>query len=110
MRQFVMDRAQEGKRVDRWLSIAAPALPMGLRQKYLRLKRVKVNGKRTTDRALRLCEGDVLTVYISDEYLERPTAENAFLALGSHLRQKRTTAADINFFCKHICMDFVLQI
>ena len=67
-----MDRAQEGKRVDRWLSIAAPALPMGLRQKYLRLKRVKVNGRPAKGED-RLNAGDVVNVFTrgSHEYLGR---------------------------------------
>ena len=83
MKEYLIGSNDAGQRLDRWMAKNLPLLPAALAQKYLRLKRVKVNGKRTTDRALRLCEGDVLTVYISDEYLERPTAENAFLALGS---------------------------
>ena len=35
--------------------------------------------------------------------------DDSFLALGSHLRQKRTTAADINFFCKHIFRVFMFR-
>ena len=44
MREFTIDRQSAGKRLDRWLAAAAPSLPAGLMQKYLRLKRVKVNG------------------------------------------------------------------
>ena len=74
-----MDRAQEGKRVDRWLSIAAPALPMGLRQKYLRLKRVKVNGRPAKGED-RLHAGDVVNVFIGDEFFTEPRREDRFLS------------------------------
>ena len=47
-----------------------------------------------------------------DEYAVFHVADekdDSFLALGSHLRQKRTTAADINFFCKHIFRVFMFR-
>ena len=37
MREFTIDRQSAGKRLDRWLAAAAPSLPAGLMQKYLRL-------------------------------------------------------------------------
>ena len=49
-----------------------------LAQKYIRLKRVKVNG-RGSKRDARLERGDVLQLYINDEFFDAPTPENAFL-------------------------------
>ncbi|MDE6922983.1 MAG: RluA family pseudouridine synthase, partial [Oscillospiraceae bacterium] len=67
-----------GQRLDRWLAKALPLLPPALAQKYIRLKRVKVNG-RGSKRDARLERGDVLQLYINDEFFDAPTPENAFL-------------------------------
>lgn len=45
--------------------------------KYLRLKRIKLNGKRT-EAACRLAEGDRVQLYINDEYFEQVREEEAF--------------------------------
>lgn len=81
MKEFIIGPNDAGQRLDRWMAKNLPLLPAPLAQKYLRLKRVKVNGKRTTDRALRLAEGDRLEVYINDEFFQTPRPENAFLQL-----------------------------
>ncbi|MDE7004725.1 MAG: RluA family pseudouridine synthase, partial [Oscillospiraceae bacterium] len=60
------------------LAKAVPLLPAPLAQKYIRLKRVKVNG-RGSKRDARLERGDVLQLYINDEFFDAPTPENAFL-------------------------------
>lgn len=54
-----------------------PALPGGLMHKYLRRKRIKVNGKKT-ESAYKLCEGDLLQLYINDEFFESPDCETAY--------------------------------
>lgn len=77
MKEFVINRNDAGQRLDRFVSKAAPLLPEALLQKYIRLKRVKVNGK-GGKRDLRLSAGDVVQMYISDEFFERPTEENAW--------------------------------
>ena len=45
-------------------------------QKYIRLKRVKVNGK-GSKRDVRLETGDMLQLYINDEFFDQPNEENA---------------------------------
>ena len=69
-----------GQRLDRFLSKALPLLPPALAQKYIRIKRVKVNGGRA-QRDQRLREGDVLQLYINDEFFDKPSEENMFLTL-----------------------------
>ncbi|MFG6350346.1 MAG: RluA family pseudouridine synthase, partial [Oscillospiraceae bacterium] len=64
----------------RWLAKAVPLLPAPLAQKYIRLKRVKRNG-RGSQRDARLERGDVLQLYINDEFFDAPTPENAFLSV-----------------------------
>ena len=51
-----MGNNDAGQRLDRWLAKAVPLLPAPLAQKYIRLKRVKVNGKGSR-RDVRLCRG-----------------------------------------------------
>ena len=80
MKEFTIGKNDAGQRLDRWLGKNLPLLPAGLAQKYIRIKRVKLNGK-GTKRDTRLQVGDVLQLYINDEFFETPTPENAFLKL-----------------------------
>ena len=80
MKEFIITKNDAGQRLDRWLDKTLPLLPAPLAQKYIRLKRVKVNGKGSR-RDVRLCQGDVLQLYINDEFFQKPTPENAFLSL-----------------------------
>ena len=80
MKEFIIGKNDAGQRLDRWLAKTLPLLPAPLAQKYIRLKRVKVNGK-GSKRDVRLAVGDVLQLYINDEFFHRPTPENAFLSL-----------------------------
>ena len=80
MKEFTIGKNDAGQRLDRWLAKNLPLLPAPLAQKYIRLKRVKVNGK-GSKRDVRLAVGDVLQLYINDEFFEKPTPENAFLSL-----------------------------
>ena len=77
MKEFTINHNDAGQRLDRFVSKAAPLLPEALLQKYIRIKRVKVNGKGGR-REQRLCAGDRVQMYINDEFFERPTEENAW--------------------------------
>ena len=59
MREFTVTKNDAGQRLDRWLGKTLPLLPAPLAQKYIRLKRVKLNGK-GAKRDVRLAEGDLL--------------------------------------------------
>ena len=74
MKELTVKKNDAGQRLDRFVSKAVPLLPESLLQKYIRLKRIKVNGK-GAKRDARLAEGDVLSLYINDEFFERPRAE-----------------------------------
>ena len=80
MKELKIGRNDAGQRVDRFLAKAVPLLPASLAQKYLRLKRIKRNGQRV-ERDTRLCEGDVLQLYINDEFFDTPSADNAYLTV-----------------------------
>ena len=82
MRELTIGKNDAGQRVDRFVSKALPLLPPALLQKYIRLKRIKRNGK-AAKRDVRLVEGDVLQLYINDEFFETPKAENAYLTVSA---------------------------
>ena len=82
MKEFPITQNDAGQRLDRFLSKAVPLLPESLMQKYIRLKRIKLGGKRV-ERNTRLNVGDVLQLYINDEFFERPTEENAWLKIAT---------------------------
>ena len=82
MKEFTIGPNDAGQRLDRFLAKAVPLLPASLAQKYIRLKRIKCNGKRI-DRDTRLNSGDVLQLYINDEFFDKPREDNAFLTVAT---------------------------
>ena len=82
MREFTIGKNDAGQRLDRFVAKNLPLLPPALLQKYIRLKRIKVNGK-GSKRDVRLNAGDVLQLCISDEFFDEPSEENMFLTLFS---------------------------
>ena len=80
MKEFTIGANDAGQRLDRFLAKAVPLLPASLAQKYIRLKRIKCNGGRA-QRDLRLQAGDVLQLYINDEFFDKPREDNAFLTV-----------------------------
>ena len=82
MKEFTIGSNDAGQRLDRFLAKAVPLLPASLAQKYIRLKRIKCNGKRI-ERDTRLQEGDVLQLYINDEFFDKPREDNAYLTVAA---------------------------
>ena len=80
MKELTVGKNDAGQRLDRFVAKAVPLLPDSLLQKYIRLKRIKVNGK-PSKRDLRLSSGDVLMLYINDEFFEAPREDNAWLKI-----------------------------
>ncbi len=78
MRTFTAGENDAGMRMDRFTAKVCPALPNSLLYKYIRIKRIKVNGKRT-ELSYRLLAGDRIDMYINDEFFD-VTEENAFLS------------------------------
>ena len=82
MKEFTIGKNDAGQRLDRFLSKAVPLLPASLAQKYIRIKRIKLNGGRA-ERDTRLSAGDVLQLYINDEFFDKPREDNAFLTVAT---------------------------
>ena len=82
MKEFTIKKNDAGQRLDRFIAKTVPLLPASLAQKYIRLKRIKIDGKRA-ERDTRLCEGNIVQMYINDEFFDKPKEENAFLTVAS---------------------------
>ena len=79
MRSYTIGENDCGQRLDRFLAKAVPLLPQSLLQKYLRLKRIKVN-RRRSEGSYRLAPGDLVELYINDEFFAQDGQEDAFLS------------------------------
>ena len=82
MKEFTIGPNDAGQRLDRFLAKAVPLLPASLAQKYIRIKRIKRNGGRA-ERDTRLEAGDVLQLYINDEFFDKPREDNAYLTVAT---------------------------
>ncbi len=78
MRKFIINKNDANQRLDKFITKAVPSLPASLLYKYIRKKRIKINGKKA-ELSYRLCEGDAAELYINDEFFEAVTEDNAFL-------------------------------
>ena len=82
MKEFTVGPNDAGQRLDRFLNKAVPLLPASLAQNYIRIKRIKLNGARA-ERDTRRKAGDVLQLYINDEFFDKPREDNAFLTVAA---------------------------
>ncbi len=69
MKKIVAGPNDAGQRLDKFLAKLLKTASMGMIYKWLRKKRVKVNGKKQ-DISYMLCQGDVLELYINDEFFD----------------------------------------
>ena len=79
MKRFVIEKNDAGQRLDKFLSKTVPNLPQSLLYKSVRLKRIKLNRKRA-EIGTRLQEGDVVEVYLNDEFFTPAPARYDFLS------------------------------
>lgn len=85
MKTFYINQNDAGQRLDRFVKKAAPSLPSSLMQRYIRIKRIKVNKKRA-ENAQMLAIGDVVEMYINDEFFPPEEATKLeFLMAGDKL-------------------------
>lgn len=83
MKEFIIEKNDSGQRLDKFISKAVPKLPQGLMYKYIRLKRIKLNGKRC-EISTRLNVGDILQMYVNDEFFDTQT-DSSFLNVPSDI-------------------------
>ena len=81
MKSFTVNNNDSGQRLDKFLTKSVPLLPQSLMYKYLRSKRIKLNGKRA-EGSVRLCPGDCVELYINDEFFAPRAEQWDFLHAG----------------------------
>jgi len=69
VKEFTVEKGDDGRRLDRWVKSHLPGIGNVLLQKFLRLKKIKRNGK-PAHADDRLAAGDELSFYIEDEFFE----------------------------------------
>ena len=84
MKSFTAGKNDAGKRLDKFLSKAMPALPPSLMYKYIRTKHIKVNKKRA-EISTKLAEGDLIEAWINDEFFVRPEPKYDFMSAPAKL-------------------------
>ena len=67
MLRITLNKNDGGQRLDKFLQKSLKGLPTALMYKYIRKKRVKVNGKRAKENQI-LQAGDLLELYIPEEF------------------------------------------
>jgi len=78
MKEFTISKNDAGQRMDKFITKAIPKLPSSLLYKYIRLKRIKLNGKRC-EISTRLSLGDLVQCYVSDEFFEAEEKRPEFM-------------------------------
>ena len=78
MRTVEIGANDAGQRLDKFLSKKFKNMPKALMYKYIRTKYIKLNGKKC-DISAKLQAGDILTMYIKDEFFEPVQDDYDFL-------------------------------
>ncbi len=84
MKTLTVKQNDAGQRLDKFLTKSLPTLPQSLLYKYIRTKRIKLNGKRAQI-SDRLCVGDEIALYINDSFFEKGEAHYDFLKASKNL-------------------------
>ncbi len=69
MKTITVNRNDANQRIDKFLQKYFKTMPLGAIYKFIRKKRVKVNGKKV-DNDYRLIENDTIDLYINDSFFE----------------------------------------
>lgn len=84
MKEFIINSNDAGQRLDKFITKACPNLPKSALYKGIRTKNIKRNGKRC-EISDRLCEGDVIRLYLNDEFFTTETSPLDFLKVPSDI-------------------------
>lgn len=79
MKSFRIEKNDKDKRLDKFIGKAVPNLPASLMFKYIRTKHIKINGKRS-ESSYKLKEGDIVELWIKDEFLAPAEVKYDFLS------------------------------
>ena len=111
MKEIRIGKNQCGQRLDKFLQKYLTEAPKSFLYKMLRKKNIKRNGKRAEGSEI-LCEGDVLTLFLSDETLEKFSGSKGSRGVVTSQREESTetsrkripAALDILYENEHIVL------
>ncbi|MBE6732773.1 MAG: RluA family pseudouridine synthase [Ruminococcaceae bacterium] len=84
MKSILITKNDAGQRLDKFITKLCPNMPMSLMYKAIRTKHIKLNRKRA-EISTRLNEGDVLDLYINDEFFVKKAPKYDFLSASTKL-------------------------
>jgi len=84
MKEIIIGSNEAGQRLDKFLTKSYHNLPQSMLYKCIRKKDIKLNGKRC-EISTRLTQGDVLTMYLKDEFFQEEPKEYDFLKAPNRL-------------------------
>lgn len=79
-KSYTVNKNDAGQRLDKFLTKTVKALPQSMMYKALRTKKIKVNRKRA-EPGSKLCEGDVIELYLKDDFFAADAVEASFKSL-----------------------------
>lgn len=78
MKEIIIGKNDSGQRLDKFLTKSYQNLPQSMMYKAIRKKDIKLNGRRC-EISTHLQEGDLLTMYLKDEFFQQEQKEYDFL-------------------------------
>lgn len=84
MKSITIGKNDAGQRLDKFLTKTYHNLPVSIMYKQIRLKNIKCNGKRC-EISTRLQEGDIVSLYIKDEFLQESAPVYDFMTASKQL-------------------------
>lgn len=84
MKSFEIKENDANQRLDKFIRKSTPNLPQSLMYKYIRKKRIKVNGKRAEISTMLKC-GDLVEMYINDEFFVKSETRYDFTGASKKL-------------------------
>lgn len=79
MREIIIKKNDSNQRLDKFLTKYCPNMPQAMLYKSLRKECVRVNSKHVKDGAFKLSEGDVVKLFLKEEFFRKEDGDNAFL-------------------------------
>lgn len=84
LKSCTIEKNDAGQRLDKFLTKTFSHLPQSMMYRAIRKKRIKINGKRA-EISQKLSEGDLVELYINDEFLEKEPKNYDFIMASKSL-------------------------
>ena len=85
MKSVTVTKNDAGMRFDKFIAKLCPMMPSSLLYKFIRTKHIKLNRKKP-EISIKICEGDVIDLYIADEFFEKAPKTYDFLSSPDNLK------------------------